>query len=267
MIAGTKRIFLHPILLFIVAGVVLFLAYNEVSGLITGNKNEIVISAGQIQLIKKSFEKTWNRPPTESELQAQIDNYVMDEVFFQQAVAMGLDRKDPAVKRRMRQLIEMMLDDYSTVYPTESQLQQYLSEHPDDFRLPSRISFKHIYFMMDDKEDAEAELEKLQAGQKPGEEAGSNLMMIPPDFEGETDFEIERLFGRPFTDAVFQISSNSWEGPVKSAYGWHLVKVSALEEGKAPSLEQVRSEVEREWSLAERNRLEGETIRSHAFSV
>ena len=122
MIAGTKRIFLNPVVLFLLGGIVLFFIYTEVSGIRSKKDNQIVVSEGQIELLYASFEKTWNRPPSEQELEAQVNSFIMDEVFFKEAVAMGLDKKDPAVKRRMRQIIEMMLDDYTTVYPTESQL-------------------------------------------------------------------------------------------------------------------------------------------------
>jgi parvulin-like peptidyl-prolyl isomerase len=242
-------------LLFLLAGIVLFILYSRFSTFFRPDEKEIIISAAQVELIRASFEKTWNRPPTDSELEAQVNNYVMDEVFFKEAVAMGLDKKDPAVKRRLRQIIEMMLDDYATVYPTESQLQQYLAEHAEDFRLPSRISFSHLYFRDDEKAVAEAELAKLRAGKSPDQIKGKRLLMIAPEFQNETDYEIERQFGKEFTRQLFKLTPGQWNGPVSSAYGWHLVLVKELIDGEIPALDQVRTEVEREWVVQERNKL------------
>lgn len=179
----------------------------------------------------------------------------MDEVFFREAVAMGLDRKDPAVKRRMRQIIEMMLDDYATVYPTESQLQFYLSENAEDFRLPLRITFQHQYFKPEDKDDAIKQLAKLKAGESSDKELNNNLLMIPSSFENETAFEIEKLFGKSFTTDAFALESTGWEGPLESAYGWHLVKIDRITQGDVPPLSEVRIQVEREWMVEQSKKM------------
>ena len=249
MIAGTKRIFLNPVVLFLLGGIVLFFIYTEVSGIRSKKDNQIVVSEGQIELLYASFEKTWNRPPSEQELEAQVNSFIMDEVFFKEAVAMGLDKKDPAVKRRMRQIIEMMLDDYTTVYPTESQLQQYLSENEDEFRLPSRITFDHVYFKQEEKTTATEQLARLQNGLEVDKSVRGKMLMIPSRFEDESEVEIEKLFGSGFNGELFQLGVGEWLGPVASAYGWHLVKVEEKTAGEVPGLEMVRAQVEREWKV------------------
>ena len=77
----------------------------------------------------------------------------MDEIFFKEAVAMGLDKTDPAIKFRLRQVMELMLEDLTTVYPTQNQLEKYLLENEDKFRKGSRISFIQLYFAFNDKQD------------------------------------------------------------------------------------------------------------------
>jgi hypothetical protein len=255
MIISTNRIFSYQILIFVILGTVLYLSYSRVTTYIDRKDNRISVSAAQVELLKTSFEKTWNRPPTEKELRAQIDNFIMDEIFFKEAVAMGLDKKDPAVKRRMRQIIEMMLDDYATVYPAESQLQQYLSENSEDFRLPSRISFEHVYFKLEEKEQAISQLNRLNSGEFLNMEGMGELLLIPPRFEDETQYEIERLFGKPFTTALFDLDTGIWKGPVESAYGWHLVLVTERIDGEIPDLSKVRDQVEREWMVEKRKEM------------
>jgi hypothetical protein len=250
---GLKPLVREPLFLFVLVGVLLYFFFSSMYERVAEKEKAITVSPAQIELLTTSFEKTWNRPPNESELQAQINNFIMDEVFYLEAVAMGLDKKDPAVKRRLRQIMEMMLDDFATVYPTESQLQQFLSENAEDFRLESTISFEHLYYKDEQKDEAISVLAKLNSGKLNAEELTNNLLLISPVFQNETEFHIERQFGKEFTQEVFKLETGSWQGPVASAYGWHLVRIFDVKEGEIPDLSEVRDEVEREWMVVQRN--------------
>lgn len=258
MIAGTKKILRYPVLLFVVIGALLYVFYSEVTRVLENNEKQIIVSANEVDLLKVSFEKTWNRPPTDSELKARVDNYIMDEVFFREAISMGLDKKDPAVKRRLRQIIEMMLDNYTTVYPVQSQLEKYLSENPEKFRLPSTISFEHIYFKEDEKEVAENQLKRLSAGKQLESGINGELLMVPSDFSDNTKGEIERIFGKAFTSELFTMEVGNWDGPIESAYGWHLIKIDQITGGIVPALTDIRAVVEREWMVVERKKMKSE---------
>ena len=152
------RILSEPLVLFFLFGFIFFLVYTILENRIDRSDREIIISKGQVQLLEETFTKTWNQPPTEQQLEAQIENLIKNEVYFKEAVAMGLDKSDPAIKMRLRTLIEMMMDDMATVYPSEDQLNTYLSAHPDKFRRDPKLSFGHIYFPEDEKEVADLQL-------------------------------------------------------------------------------------------------------------
>ena len=248
----------EPLFLFFFFGFLIFFFYTRISNLVEQKNSQIIVSAEQIELLAETFTKTWNRTPSKDELISQIDNYVMDEIFFKEAVAMGLDKTDQAVKRRMRQLMEMMLDDYASVYPSEDQLQNYLSEHPDEFRQDPRISFRHIHFQMRDRQKAMDLLAELQDGSVRAENYSGSMVMIPDRFTDESKQEIKRLFGDLFTESIFDLEEGIWQGPVESAYGWHLVNTSQLTEGKVPDLNEIWDQVEREWSFDMRRRIKEE---------
>jgi parvulin-like peptidyl-prolyl isomerase len=78
------------------------------------------------------------------------------------------------------------------------------------------------------------------------------LLMIPPRFEDELEYEIERQFGKPFTSELFNLEMGNWQGPVESAYGWHLVLIRERTAGEIPELSKVRDQVEREWMVEQR---------------
>jgi hypothetical protein len=154
--------------------------------------------------------------------------------------------------------MEMMLDDYASVYPSEDQLQNYLSEHPDEFRLDPRISFRHIHFQMGDRQKAMDLLPGLQDGSVRAENYSGSMVMIPDQFTDERRQEIKRLFGDLFTDRIFELDEGIWQGPVESAYGWHLVKTGQRTEGEVPELNEIWDQVEREWSFDMRSRIREE---------
>ena len=247
-----KKLLNYPLLIFMLLGGLLFWVYDGISGYFAEKKREILVSEAQVALLTETFTKRWFRPPNESELDAQINNFIMDEVLYREAVSMGLDKKDQAVKRRMRQMMDMMLDDFSAVYPSEAQLRKFMEDHPEKFRRESTISLKQLYFEFKDEESALALLSKYQAGGQPKATDGSRLSLLPQVIEGETESGIERLFGKNFKAAVFDIDIGVWQGPIASGYGLHLVKVNERQEGQFPQLSEVWDIVEREWSAAQR---------------
>lgn len=243
-----KTLLKEPLLLFFLIGLFAFILYTRATGYIEKNNRQITISESQIALLQESFSKTWFRTPTQDELDTQIDVYVMDEIFFREAVAMGLDKTDPAVKRRLRLVMELMLDDYTTVYPTENQLRKYLSDNPDKFREEPRISFRHLYFPFENKEEAIDLLSTLQKNNAVQEQYTGHPLLIPSEFEDESDRAIENLFGNDFAVEILKVEGNKWNGPLESAYGWHLVNVGQLTKGELPDLNDIWEKVESEWA-------------------
>lgn len=144
--------------------------------------------------------------------------------------------------------MELLLDDYSSVIPSEDQLQKFLSEHPEDFQLDPTISFTHHYFSMDAKVEAINQLSLLHKGLIIDDKNRKKLSFIPDHFENERRSEVSRQFGDLFASQVFDIKTDTWLGPLESAYGWHLVKLSNQSPGLVPPLNEIWDQVEREWS-------------------
>lgn len=253
-----KKLVKTPILLSLLLGVFMYILYTYTTDYTDRKNKQIFINKAQVDLLEETFRKTWNRNPTEYELKAQVENLILDEVFFKEAVAMGLDKTDPAVKRRLRQIMELMLDDFATIYPTENQLRKYLSEDPEKFREDPRISFRHLYFPLEEKEEAINLLPKIQKSNTVHKNYNGGLLLIPSEFEDETKREIERLLGKIFTQKLFELELGKWQGPVQSAYGWHLVKVSQRIDGIVPDLNTIWDIVEREWLVERKKKIKEE---------
>jgi parvulin-like peptidyl-prolyl isomerase len=239
----------EPFILFFLFGLILFMVYEWGTTYYEIQNKKIIVTEAQIQLLKETFTKTWNREPTKQELETQIENLIKDEIYYKEAVALGLDRSDIGVKRRLRQIMEMMMDDMATVYPSEDQLKNYLAENLDKFRQDPLISFRHIYFSSENRDAALEVLGKLKDTLPVDEGSFDGLALIPSEFSEESYRSVERLFGKSFTEQVFALESRIWQGPVESAYGYHLVYISHLTQGFVPELSEIWDEVEREWSV------------------
>ena len=246
----------EPLIHFLVIGAGLFLLF-ELTRPPSGTTTErIVVSASQVEQLSAQFRRTWLRPPTKTELTGLIDNFVRDEVYYREALALGLDRDDPFVRRRMRQKLEFLLEDLSVENdPNDPVLADYLQLHADMFRSEPRISFRQIYLNPDKSRDVEADAKKiltrLQAGVNP--ETLGDPTLVAEFFDRATQSIIARSFGSAFAQEVVALNPGGWSGPFYSGLGAHLVLVIEKKEAHLPELAEVRAQVEREY-LAQRRR-------------
>jgi parvulin-like peptidyl-prolyl isomerase len=157
----------------------------------------------------------------------------------------------------MMQKMEFLSNDLAELNtPDESALNKYFLDNQEKYQLPARVSFTHIYFSLDKRgakvvEDAKSVLSGLNALRAP--ERGDSFMM-QYDFVQETPFEVERLFGKVFADQLFTLETNSWQGPIKSGYGIHLVRISEKIDARMPELASVIDKVRRDLMFEHRKK-------------
>ena len=249
----------EPLVHFLLLGAGLFLLFGMVGGSEDAPTDRIVISNGRIEQLTEIFMRTWQRPPTEEELTGLIENHIREEVYYREALAMGLDRDDTIVRRRLRQKLEFLTDDLlADAEPTPEELEAYLDEHADAFRRPTRVSFQQIYLDPDRRgEQAVADAESLLArldgtGSEVDPTGLGDALLLPGDFTEVAETEVAHRFGRDFAAALTELPVGRWSGPVESGFGLHLVLIRQREPGSLPSLAEVRDSVEREWRNARR---------------
>ena len=71
--------------------------------------------------------------------------------------------------------------------------------------------------------------------------------MFQDYYADRTPEELVKDFGTQFAAAVHKLKPGSWQGPIESGYGWHLVFVDSFTPGRAPAFEEVESDVKRAW--------------------
>ena len=244
----------EPLLHFLLIGAFLFMLYNWQTDDDALRPDQIVFSEAQIDRLINLWERKWQRLPTQQELQGLIEQQVREEVLYREALAMGLDKDDMVVRRRMSQKMEFISNDLASLAePDESELQTYLDAHAEKFAIPGRISYSQVYLNVDQRgeqvyDDAEKLLDELS-----GSSVDLDITMAGDSFMGgyhfedETDFGVSRIFGKEFAAKLFELPVGEWTGPVESGYGLHLVRIDSRTDSRAPALEQVRDKVRNEW--------------------
>jgi hypothetical protein len=257
-----KNIWREPLVHFLLIGAGLFLLFNFINGPAGGKPNRIVVSPGRVEQLIASFSQTWLRPPTEDELSGLIKEHVRDEVYYREALAMGLDQNDPLIRRRMRQKLEFLIEDLSAAdLPGDAALSEFLQQNPGKFRSETRMSFRQVYLKPDNHQDLEADagimLSDLRAGKNP--EPLGDPTLLEPAYESIPQSLITRSFGKTFAQEIIKLEPGAWAGPLYSGFGGHLVFVVDRTAGRLPDLGEIRTEVEREYLARKRRELKDVT--------
>jgi len=229
-----------------------------------GNRSEpdgkIVVTPGKVEQLVMGFSRTWQRPPTNEELSGLIEDYVKEEVFYREALAIGLDKDDTIVRRRMRQKFEFLIGDATVLTPPADQdLQAWLEKNPDKFRIEPKLALRQVYVNVHRRGDAASkEATKLlarlnNAGKNIDSSTLGDTSLLPHELPLSSVDEVARVFGEAFAQQVTGLETGRWAGPVQSGYGLHLVYVCKRTGGSVIPLTEVREEVQKEW-LADRHR-------------
>jgi peptidyl-prolyl cis-trans isomerase C len=252
-----KRPLHEPLLHFLLIGVVLFAVYGYTHRGRGGfeSSKQIAISLDDLRLMDTYFESQWHRRPTPTEFQAMVEDKVKEEVLYREGIAMGLDKDDTIVKRRMAQKMQFVAEDIAAAHePSMAELKSWFDKNKDEFALPSRYSFRHLYFSPDKRgrnaqEDAVKTLAKI-AGQPVDSKLAVSLgdsFMFQDYYGDRAPSAIAKELGPQFAVAVEKVKPGSWQGPIESGYGWHLVFVDTVIPGRVPALEEIEADVKTAW--------------------
>ena len=212
-----KRILREPLLHFLLIGLALFIYYGHVApgG---GSERSIVVSQAQVDELGRRFQATWNRPPTAQELSGLVDSYVSDEILYREGKALGLDRDDAVIKRRVRQKLEVMAEEAGERdAPTDAELTAYLNAHPEKFARAALVSFEQLYFDPA-KPGVESRIKAanvaLSAGDAPDALGDSTMLPVSVDREGID--AVMREFRLRLRYGIEDGAAGTVDGPVRS---------------------------------------------------
>lgn len=251
-----RRIARDPLTHFLVIGLLLFALYAAIGG--GGDQRSIRVDDNVAASLYAQFQKTWQRPPTAREMSALVDSYVRGEIFYREGVALGLDRDDSTIKRRVSQKFTTIAEEAEAAdVPSDAELKEWLTQHSARYADPALVTFDQIGFEpaaygVDDADVLKSARHALAGGADPG--TLGNVRMLLPHFELYPIDLIQRDFGPTFAQALLSVKLGGWEGPIRSGYGIHLIRVGKVVPGRVPPLDDVRAAVARDYEAARRSR-------------
>lgn len=252
-----KRWLREPLLHFLLIGAALFgiYAYMQHGRIGVASSHKIILTMDDIRQMDMYWVSQWHRQPTPEEFSYMVEDKVREEVLYREGLAMGLDQGDEIVKRRMAQKMQFLSEDVAAAHePSTAELKAWFDKNSTKFALPSRYSFRHLYFSPDKRgknaqEDAAKALAKI-AGQPVDSRLAASLgdQFMFQDFYGDrTPEAIAKEFGSQFAVSLEKLKPGSWQGPVESGYGWHLVFITTVIPGRIPAFEEMEPDIKTAW--------------------
>jgi hypothetical protein len=245
----------EPLVQFLLVGLALFGAWHLVrpASAVPDASNRIVITEGDLRQIEADWASQGMPAPTPEQLQALIEAKVREEVLYREALALGLDKGDAIVRRQLARKMEFVSEDMSRLEePKPEQLRAWFEKHRDQFALPGRATFRHLYFSPDSRgahtrADAEAALSRV-AGKPMDEQVVAGDPFMFQGYYGDRSLEVvAKEFGPAFAHALVGLQPGAWSGPVESGYGWHLVFIDSMTPPRVPDFEEIEPEARTAW--------------------
>jgi hypothetical protein len=244
-----KRLLREPLVHFIAIGGLLFVLYTVVSGPAPAPRNRIVIEAERISQLVDSFEAARRRLPTEDELLALIEGFIREEVYYREALALGLDGDDTIIRRRLHQKLEFLTDSGADlIEPAAGELEAYYEANARKYQDPPSIAFEQIF--LGDTPTPERIASPLAALRSdPGADPFQlgEPTFLPESMSLSAPDAIDRRFGTGFFSVLEGLPAGVWTGPVESGFGFHVVRINDAVPPSVPALDDVRDEVLLDW--------------------
>lgn len=255
----------EPLVLFLLGGALIFGVHGLLGPTLDAEDNprRIVVSREDLvrfsQFRAKVFSEEQARDQFDAmslaERKALLARYLREEALYREATALGLDRQDYVVRRRIVQSLEFALgaEVGDVGLPAEAAVRQWYADHPRLYAQAPAITFSHVYFQGPEaRTRALATLAQLQSGRTDAESLGDRFL-YQRAYADRSAQEVASHFGPAMAKALFgQSPLDAWFGPVQSEHGQHLVRIERREEGRLPPFEQVRQQAAQDYAEAER---------------
>jgi len=261
-----RKLIREPLVHFLLIGAGLFLLFGwrgNPASLPGGQSGppttKIIVSQGDIDQMIALFGKTWQRQPTEEEIKGLVNEFVRDEIYYREAIAIGLDKDDAVLRRRLRQKMEFIFEDISSgAEPTDKDLDAFLKKYSEKYLIDPQMSFRHVYVNADRRgKSAEADARQILAQLNEGTDPDSvgDPLLMESEIRLAPLWDIRKQFGDQFSRGLLTLKQGRWDGPVLSGFGLHLVFVKKRVGGRLPELNEVREMVKRDWMFERQKEL------------
>jgi peptidyl-prolyl cis-trans isomerase C len=254
MIGWARRILREPLVHFLGLGALIFIANGLLHPAMRNDDRRIEVTRADMDRIRAVYAQQWGGAAGNADMPNLLDNFIRSEILFREGAALGLGTDDSVLRNRIVQKMEFLLQDASAIaQPTEAEMADYLASHAAAYRTPERIAFAHVFFSASlraahAEADARAALDKILAGKAEAEGIGDPFMLTA-DSAPQSHDAIATDYGPAFADAVFALPAGTpangaaWQGPIRSAFGFHLVRIVSRQPSRLPELPEIRATI------------------------
>jgi peptidyl-prolyl cis-trans isomerase C len=252
-----KRFLREPLVHFLLLGAALFALYHYLQPVRSAapSSQQIQLSLDDLAQLALLFQSQWKRDPTPEEFSRMVEQKVESEVLYREALAKGLDKNDEIVKRRMALKMQFLAEDVAAARePTTDELKSWFEKNRAKFAQAPRLGFRHLYFSPDRRgtrahDEAAKALARLSGQPEDAKvaEGVADPFMFQEYYRDRTPDYLGKEFGPQFAVAVEKLKPGSWQGPIESGFGWHLVFVDTVIEGRVPDFEEIEGDVKTAW--------------------
>lgn len=258
------RLIREPLVHFVLLAVLVFGAYQLVTANRQSAEQTIVITQADMERLASLYAIEAGSLPTEQDMRAILTDQIQQEALAREARRLGMAEDDTVVQRRLAQKMTFMLSDLGAVEPpSDAVLAAWLQDHDERFEQPLRLSFDHVYFSAADDPRIQSVLGELRSGTVTEWRGQGDPFMLQRRYADLPVREIVRLFGGQFATELSALSSaddGQWQGPVVSALGSHLVRITQRSEARMPALDEVRAAVLQDWTDHQQRRRTADEI-------
>jgi len=241
-----RRAAREPFFQFLLLGALIWAGVEYVEA--QSERYAVHVGPAERQRLAIAYQQQYNQAPTPEQLQALTDRYVRQQIFVREGKALGLDKGDEIVERRIAQKFEFLQQDLGAPdTPDDTTLRRWYQTHKLQYLAGPKIAFSQIYFSPDRDGEAGAKARAEKALASLTESGQTRAPGLGDTFPGPSDLpalskdDAVRLFGESqLTSAFANLPTGQWSGPFRSGYGWHLIYVSHRLPPALPAFEDIR---------------------------
>lgn len=223
-------------------------------------QQEIVARVGDRAITLAEFNRMVPRDPKNpaarvppAKKKAFLEQLVNQLLFLEQAKALKLAERPEVAARIEDAVANVLMNEYVRLEigqvpkPSEAQIKAYWKDNPEQFKVPTQVRARHILIATDKRDDAQARARAGEIGARlKAKESFETLAAELSDDSatktrgGDLGLFAPGKMAPEFEKAAFALKAGETSAPVKTAFGYHLIKVEERREGFTRTYDSVR---------------------------